>query len=49
MEIFDPLNGNWSAGLALPSEVNHGTAITVSDKIYLSRWSKCSEQELIKF
>ena len=41
VEVFDPLNGNWSAGVALPSEVNHGTAITVNDKIYLSRWSKC--------
>ena len=35
MEVFDPLNGNWSAGVALPSEVNHGTAITVNEKIYL--------------
>ena len=35
MEVFDPLNGNWSAGVALPSEVNRGTAITVSGRIYL--------------
>ncbi len=35
VEVFDPNTGNWTAGVALPSEVNHGTAITVSDKIYL--------------
>ena len=34
VEVFDPLQGTWSAGVALPSEVNHGTAITVSGKIY---------------
>ncbi|MDB0031327.1 hypothetical protein N9E34_07650 [Opitutales bacterium] len=35
VEVFDPLNGNWSAGVALPSEVKYGTAITVSGQIYL--------------
>ena len=35
VEVFDPLTWNWSAGVALPSEVNHGTAITVTEKIYL--------------
>ena len=39
---------NWSAGVALPSEVNHGTAITVNGKIYLSRWSEISQSILIK-
>ena len=30
-----PMAESWSAGVALPSEVNHGTAITVGSKIYL--------------
>ena len=35
VEVFDPSNDSWSAGVALPSEVNRGTAITVNGKIYL--------------
>ena len=35
VEVFDPNTGSWTAGVDLPSEVNGGTAITVSDKIYL--------------
>ena len=27
VEVFDPSNDSWSAGVSLPSEVNHGTAI----------------------
>ena len=36
VEVFDPSNDSWSAGVSLPSEVNRGTAITVDGKIYLS-------------
>jgi hypothetical protein len=35
VEVFDPSTGSWSAGVALPSEVKYGTAITVDEKIYL--------------
>ena len=35
VEVFDPSNDSWSAGVSLPSEVNRGTAITVDGKIYL--------------
>ena len=46
VEVFDPLNGNWSAGVALPSEVNRGTAITVNDKIYLIGGLNASQQKI---
>ena len=45
VEVFDPLNGNWSAGVALPSEVNHGTAITVNEKIYLVGGKNASQSK----
>ena len=47
-EVFDPSNGSWSAGVALPSIVWNGSAITVDGKIYLlvarmevDIWTKC--------
>ena len=46
MEVFDPLNGNWSAGVALPSVVYSGTAITVNDKIYLIGGSMPLQQKI---
>ena len=46
VEVFDPLNGNWSAGVALPSEVNRGTAITVSGRIYLVGGLNASQQKI---
>ena len=50
VEVFDPLNGNWSAGVALPSEVNRGTAITVRWKDLSSRWSTMPlNKKLTKF
>jgi N-acetylneuraminic acid mutarotase len=44
VEVFDPLNGNWSAGVALPSVVYSGAAITVNDKIYLIGGYNASQQ-----
>ncbi len=35
VEVYDPSTASWSAGVPLPSEVDHGTAITVGSKIYL--------------
>ncbi|MDA8774210.1 hypothetical protein N9N13_00660 [Opitutales bacterium] len=48
VEVFDPNTGNWTVGVALPSEVNHGTAITVSDKIYLVGGRNSSNQDTNK-
>ena len=33
VEIYDPSTESWTAGTSLPSEVNHGNAITVGGKI----------------
>jgi len=46
VEVFDPLNGNWSAGVALPSVVNEGTAINVDNKIYLVGGMNSSNQNI---
>ena len=35
VEVFDQSNGNMVFGVALPSEVKYGTAISVDEKIYL--------------
>ena len=45
VEVFDQNTGSWTAGVDLPSEVNGGTAITVSDKIYLVGGKNSSNQD----
>jgi hypothetical protein len=49
VEVYDPSTESWSAGVSLPSEVNHGTAITVNGKIYLVGGRNASDQNIIKF
>ena len=46
VEIYDPSTESWSVGVALPSEVNHATAITVNGKIYLIGGRNSSDQEM---
>ena len=46
VEIYDPSTESWSSGVALPSEVNHGTAITVNGKIYLIGGRNASDQNI---
>jgi len=46
VEVFDPSSGNWTAGTALPSELRHGTAITVDGKIYLIGGVNSSDQNI---
>jgi len=46
VEVFNPSNGNWSAGVALPSQVKHGTAITVDGKIFLIGGWNASDQNI---
>ena len=46
VEVYDPSTESWSAGVALPSEVNHGTAITVSGRIYLVGGRNASDQNI---
>ncbi|MBG30478.1 MAG: hypothetical protein CMI31_10830 [Opitutae bacterium] len=46
VEIFDPQTGQWSAGPSLPSEVNHGTAITVGGKILLVGGRNSADQNI---
>ena len=41
--LIHPQN-SWSAGVSLPSEVNHGTAITVNEKIFLVGGKNASNQ-----
>ena len=49
VEVFDPLNGSWSAGVALPSEVIMELRLLLMDKIYLVGGRNASEQNIIKF
>ena len=46
VEIFDPVSGQWTAGASLPSEVNHGTAITVNQKILIIGGRNSSDQNI---
>ena len=46
VEVYDPSTESWSVGVALPSEVNHGTAITVGDTIYLIGGRNGSDQNI---
>ena len=46
VEVYDPLTESWSSGVALPSEVNHGNAITVGVKIYLIGGRNSSDQNI---
>jgi len=46
VEIFDPSTESWSAGVALPSEVRYGTAITVDGMIYLIGGRNSSNQDI---
>ena len=46
VEVYDPLTESWSSGVALPSEVNHGTAITVGVKIYLIGGRNSSDKNI---
>ena len=46
VEVFDLSNGNWSAGISLPSKVSKGTAITVDGKIYLMGGKNASNQNI---
>jgi N-acetylneuraminic acid mutarotase len=45
VEVFDQNTGSWTAGVDLPSEIYSGTAITVSDKIYLVGGRNSSNQD----
>ena len=46
VEVYDPTTESWAAGVALPSEVNHGTAITINEKIYLVGGRNASYQHI---
>ena len=46
VEIYDTSTESWSLGVALPSEINHGTAITVYDKIYFIGGKNAFDQRL---
>ena len=46
VEIYDPSTESWSAGVALPSEVRYGTAITTNGMIYLIGGRNSSDQNI---
>jgi N-acetylneuraminic acid mutarotase len=46
VEVFNPSNDSWSAGVALPSQVKYGTAITVDGKIFLIGGWNASNQNI---
>ena len=46
VEIFDTSTESWSLGVALPSEVNHGTAIISNGKIYSIGGQNASDQNI---
>ena len=46
VEIFDPSTESWTAGVALPSEVRYGTAITIDRMIYLIGGRNLTDQDI---
>ena len=46
VEVYDPKLEQWSLGTALPSEVNHGQAISFNGKILLFGGRDSADQEL---
>jgi N-acetylneuraminic acid mutarotase len=46
VEVFDQNTGYWSAGVALPSVLYNGTAITANGKIYIAGGTNASGQNI---